>query len=357
MKKIILYLLLLIGCISIASASTISIPKTINLYNDELTQVYSPNITYSFTIEPAEIILNSNVSDGTYIRQISSGIQNGVTLGNNGTITFTSAAASTSTGVTGTLEINIDESKFPKPGIYRYKITDITETTALAAAGITRSPDYKSEYYLDIYIRYADNALETYGYTLITTNSAATTGETIKMDAFEPDNYYTFNIVLEKQVTGSMGDRNHEFPFAIVLNNNGLFYYITTNKTPINDTTITTTLKHNTKYYIYGLSPLSTVQYTETNDTTDDYVVSVSCENNFITLKNNEMRTTAILNVSDYSAINIIPLIDNEVSTVTYVNNLDEISPTGVVLRVHPYLYLLVISFILIILAIRLKRN
>ena len=267
------------------------------------------------------------------------------------------------------LTVSVDLSKFSKPGVYRYKITDATAKGTLDAAGLTRDEDYNPERYLDVYIHYSDDdtpVLEVYGYVLAEANNTETTVDTeSKTVGYTEDEYHTIDVTLEKVVTGSMGDTQHEFPFSIVITNNDLSYYGKENETPTVDddssaTSITVGLKSGDKYYLTGLSPKATVTYTETNDTADTYELTITGTETTITPGDiaplTGTQTTGALAVSTYEDSGTqVDDLEAQNEEVVFTNNLDEVSPTGLVLRVAPYALILAAGIALLMISRRRK--
>ena len=131
------------GTISTNSTELI-IPKGITMKNDETGTYYSPNITYTYTIAPETPAAGAKVSG----IDVVAGPTGGATLASN-SVAFTSAEVSgvTSSGkeITQNLTVNIDLTKFSQVGIYRYKLSDTTATSALFTAGITRKDNYNKD--------------------------------------------------------------------------------------------------------------------------------------------------------------------------------------------------------------------
>ena len=391
--------------VTVTSENSLDIPKGIIL-EGSLASVYSPNIvfTYEATAGAAASVTDTNGITSV----ITPGVLAGITLGgdtdnNNatGAVTFTSSEQAVGQ-ITQNLTLTMNPSAFDKPGVYRYKITDTTSEAALFAAGITRPSDYDKEFFLDVYIKRGNDGLEVFGYVLMDDAVDPVDSQTDKsagfIDPSDPgsggggsgsgstpaismDTYTTVDIQVTKQVTGSMGDVNHDFPFTIAIDNNGLSYYGKEGSAPavtddLSSTSISAALHSGESYYLVGLSPKATVSYTEENDTPDTYTLTVKDSANAnvndnattpaaitgISIAPNGTKTTATLNVSNYPTANSASGTSTAVavttaSAVTFTNNLDEISPTGVVLRIAPFVFMLAAGAFLLFLASRRKRS
>lgn len=364
------------GTISTNSTELI-IPKGITMKNDETGTYYSPNITYTYTIAPETPAAGAKVSGVDVV----AGPTGGATLASS-SVAFTSAAVDnvTSTGkeITQNLTVNIDLTKFSQVGIYRYKLSDTTATSALFTAGITRKDNYNKDRYLDVYIKNGTSGVAVAGYALSQENSATagdkdggftkeyetTTDAGTGTVTENTDVYRTYNVKLEKQVTGDMGDKTHGFPFAVTVNNNSLTYY--SNGSAATGTSISTTLADGETLELKGLNPHATVGYIETNDTGSTYKVTINGKTSTLVneadVNSGSTATLAVGAVSAYDTDNsnasvAVDSAATDYSQVKFINNLASISPTGVVLRYSPFILLLACAGALIIFASRTRAR
>ena len=359
------------------SDTTLIIPKGVVMHNDIEGQYYGPTINFTYTIAPETpatpatptgakpTVTDADPDTGV----VQMGVADGVTISTMPSLTSSKLnmnQAGVETQNTGGLVLAADASKFSKPGIYRYKITDTTTDAALYAAGITRGSTYQDDRWLDLYIeRNAQENLVVAGYVLLKTNDPTVTTQTgksqgyIQADNLGTDDYYTYNVTLKKDVEGAMGDRTHEFPFAITIDNDSKTYLWQENGTDnMAETALTSaTLKHNDIINIRGLSPRAKVSYTETIDVNDIYDVSVTGAESAVLVASSAKGEgeTTVLSTSDVStylsansatSVATTPTATN-VSAVTYVNTMDTVSPTGVLLRFAPYLFMLFAGIVL----------
>ena len=377
--------------------TTLNIPKGITVYGS-LDKVYGPTVTYTYTIAPATVPTNAKVTDFNNVEHIvEAGPADSASL-TDSTAAFTSSEVVLTSGsaeITDNITVSIDTTAFEKPGIYRYIIADETTTETLFAAGITRPDDYITDRFLDVYVKYntAETGFEVYGYVLTDTNidaiegtddqtlswqtpTSKSSGYIAASEASEgTDEYHTIDVKVTKNVTGAMGDKTKEFQFAITVSNSSLNFYsgeLTSVPTAVADltngttTSLSATLKHDDVFYIYCLNPKATVAYTETNNTPDIYQVTITDGEEEIvnSIENADTdplgtQTTGTLAVSNYDTDNDATSVDADIAAtdykaITFTNNLNEISPTGVVLRFAPYLLILAAGIVLLVLS---RRN
>ena len=400
--------------------NTITFKKEIVFINNDGADVYEPNITYTYTIEPAtpnEIAATAaarttitDVDNDT--ATVQAGKAAGVTLDASGVVfsaTNDVVAGVESTGtksVTRTFSVTVDPTQFAgKAGIYRYKITEVVDADALQKVGITRSTDYDNVRYLDVYLKnnQAGTALEVYGYVLFDgtdTDSFDATSETpatpdliaktegfvrdddVELSIANVDVYYTYNLKLTKNIEGELSDKTHKFPFIIDLanvDNAAAYQYFdqshpsTGTKKLFSDGTIAQSLGHNEYVEIKGLPATAKLNITETNDTYDVYKVKiddsianavqaeaqVDRNGKFAMVDGTTASESATkLSVTNYSTYAVAGAASatQQYKNVLFTNTLEVVSPTGVVLRILPYVLMLGAG-IMVIVALRRMRE
>ena len=452
----------------IPNTVTASIPvnKDILLFNIEGFDIYAPNITYSYNITSANTTEDTKIityaaedlnSDGTpkegtqpIITTVHSGVINAVsTAADNatttdvveGSITFGGtgdtehpANKSSLTIINGNKKISNDmtiyvdamkiynpaydpESAEPavqvnSPGVYRYKISDVTTAETLTAAGVTDGGAV-NEIYLDVYTKYNSekNGLVIYGYVLfkssneadsITYNSTVTNTTESKVTGFDvisetenvlvdgqnkielnSDRYYTYNVKVKKVVTGDLADTQHNFPFKVELNNSSITssddfsYTIKKNGTVgssiaanlaadgswtldgIADADTGLQLRHNDEITIIGLPADTTIKVTEKNDTGDIYIASAKDnENTALQLKvgDADAADSAVISPDEQAAMSAAYSIDGT-KIITFTNNMKDISVTGLLFSIAPFIIITAAGAGMILLVIRSRKQ
>lgn len=391
--------------------NTIVLKKEIVFINADGADVYEPNISYSYTIAPAApnetAALAADRTTITDVDEDFATVQAGPAAGasiNAAGVVFSASnpvvAGVEATGtksVTRDMSVTIDPTAFGgKAGVYRYKITEAIDNTALANAGITRSTNYDNVRYLDVYLRNnaQGTALEVYGYVLFdgtdtdsldaTSVDPASADLPVKTQGFVRDDdvalgidnvdvYYTYNMKVTKSIEGDMADKTHDFPFTFELSNTdaaAAYTYEGTKKT-FDGVDIATALGHNDFVEFKGLPANAVIDIIETNDTYDVYKVDIANSLNGavpaeVPVEHNNDRalgdvTTprAGVHVTDYST----PSVANAASAtqqyhdITFTNTLDAVSPTGVLMRVLPFMLMLMVGCAAVVLVRKMNKH
>ena len=329
---------------------TVKISKNIKVTNPDLTSVAGPGISYAYAVEPAA---PSDENGGTTVTDTETpphtanvhiGPADGVSL-TTATLSWPvdEAVDASASGADNTKNIvaAVDITKFTKPGIFRYKITETPTPADPSSIGVTDSGDRVR--YLDVYIENANpTGLQVAGYTCHDGSGAK--------KAFDDATFETKNIVLEKEVTGNMGDKNNAFPFTAAVSDNGRYFFAKKNAAPTasdahQTAAQSTTLAHTEKFYISGLSTVATVNYTEQNNTEDIYKTSITGGT-----------PADPTDVDPGDSISMGATDVDEAASVKFINDFESVSPTGVLFRYGAPLFILLAGILLIVLNRRSKR-
>jgi len=378
-----------------ADDATVSIKKEMVFINAEATTVREPNIVYTYTISAASgvsaTVTDANGLTGTVKDGVAGAIVNATD-----TITFTDTvtASASANGVADVkyASFSFNQDVFTAPGIYRYKIVE-TQTPAKAAVGVTEAGTYDNVRFLDVYVqkKSADLAagagnMKVYGYVLYEdgTNDDvsfdATTGAEVnlgkKSEGFvntaenegeqeDVDVYKTQNLYINKETTGVLADKGHDFPIEIAMTapngvtvatklditlaNNGTLASVQTDT--VGDYlalgTLTGTVRDTSAITIKGIPEGAAVVITETNDTPDSYKVTM--QKTVGSASATDIFAQTIVDSNNTAAASSLTMSDKVV--VDIENLLEAISPTGVAMRFAPYAMMLGFGIVLFVLS------
>ena len=398
---------------SVSGTTSIRLNKTIVIFNtDDNTNVREPDITFSYALAKVNSTaadgaqLSSTVSDGTNTVRVYNGVPSAVTAPTAITYSQSNTVSATTKGFEDekTTNITVDPTAFPHAGIFRYVITETSNPASVADRGLeAHTASYDSTRYLDIYIYNPDGTHTTQWMgaavifkTRVTTSGSEGTDNITttfeKTTGFEPgtdgtpgttdftndatvDRYFTYNLDVTKAITGTLADKTHDFPFQIAITGalaNAVTVDVTNSSaSPANTTlSVSTTVANDTAalrdgetYSVTGLPKGTTVTVNEYNDTVDVYKLTTSFAgtsstatqsnaNEGTTLATATGETGVLINSGDASTVKA-----DTKTVLTFTNNLETISPTGVVLRIAPYALMLGAGIVLFLLSRRRKEE
>jgi len=395
---------------ALVTGTEIPLTKSIVLFNTDGSEIREPNISFTYEVTPVDPTEANQgkpmegvtvTDDGT--RNEVDGTKTPVTVtvydgvaaafANDPKLELafseenTVVAAQDGTEVEKTGSLIVDPSKFPHAGIYRFVITETADPETVTNVGLDeRTSNYKSTRYLDVYIKNGTAGLEMYGAVIFTTTMSSdgkVTTTTDKTTGFEPaddtgfeddetvDKYHTFNLTVNKTITGGLADKTHDFPFEITLTGDktaaiktdfsmdGATYVGTApadNIVSISTTAVklTPALSDGDSVTITGIPVGTTVLVKETNDTFDEYTPSITTQTGFTGLA---LHPDAALKKGDSTQLSAAAKIEDKTqnSVIGLTNTLAEISPTGVVMRVAPYALILAAGMALLLISRRRK--
>lgn len=290
---------------AMAAAPEVTITKSLTVTNSAPAYVVNPATSFTFAIGQG-----TDVPGGENTQPIVAGPAGGAYFAEGAdTITFApSTAASDSAARSKTTQISFDMSKFTAPGIYRYTVTETKGTYD----GMSYD---ETSYNMDVYVVNGTGGLE-----IATVLFEGAEGDA-KTNATFTNTYTTNNLTITKRVTGSQGDKNNPFEFTVTVNGQEgeKFTMVdgTTTKEITSGEKVTFDLKDGESVTIYGLSAGDTYTVDETDANENGYTTSV-----------NGNETGSI----------------NTDTTVTYTNDRDPSTPTGVIMNVAPYALMVVIA-------------
>lgn len=391
--------------------------KELTAYNPESVTVNAPAVTFTYTISPGEAG-KTIIDASSHHNKIGTEAVNAkaTTKAGVGTPTITGTAAGVITLVPGTNTLKASENGTANrfsltidftsidwnttgsgAGVYRYVISETTDEATKNASGI-KEGQAANTLYMDVYV---DGNNEIYGYVLFTNNgnidaspdndSAANTtagktegfvGGTVadqtaySSDESKADKYFTFNLSVKKTVENDQYaiSTKHQFPFELTLTNatvtaNVLPIMTISDATLATQTALTATpiagtwqpkIAHNGVITYTGIPTGTTVTIKEQNDVTGVVYSSSSVNADSDAARKdiftNEWSNTATVNCN---ANELAKANENHTAAkvVNFTNSLLQISPTGVALRVAPYVLMLSVGMILVLFSRRRKAE
>jgi len=278
---------------------------------------YMPATTFTFTVDNGAAIADYNgqpvyegVTGGVSVNSIAYQALDGLTSGTTkqGTLTY-------------------DASKFTKPGIYHYTLTEVNG----GYEGINYDTTAR-----DLYV-YVQNAATAGTYEVYAGELAlnGAKNDTFTNNYGNGDNDSTHDLTVTKSVTGAQGDANKEFNFTVTVNGAaGENYKFAVNGTVVaplvSGTQASFTLKSGQSAQIYGLSATDKYTITETDANSDGYTTTFDKSSGFVTADN---------------------------TAITCVNDKQAATPTGIALSVAPYVLMVVLAGAFAFLFLRKRNN
>ncbi len=358
------------------SSTKVTLYKELTVFNPSAATVNAPTISYTYEIAGAAG--GSTITDADSISAVTYDGVGAPTITPTVTWAPSESVNASAAGAKNTKPIEVDFSgvAFPRAGVYRYKITETITDAAYTAAGVVNG-EISNERWLDVYVK-DTNII--YGYVLMDASPEAVTSTTAKTEGFvattgegakTADQYHTFNLTISKAVVDDayIKSTHHQFPFAVTFNNatvtgavkpivstNGTATLTQADAAAIADFGATAPTIADSGSVTYTGIPMGTaVSIVEQNNVagTTYAVTTAGADTNI---------TTAELVASGSSTTGTIAVAAQTAGTeadktVAVTNTLALISPTGVVLRVAPYILMLAGGIVLLALSRKRKSR
>lgn len=336
-----------------------------------------PNVSFSFSIEPGQVVNNTAIKQGIYAERVtidtavftsedSGSTENGLPTDGVDAVTPNKKYASK--------EVRVDfrNVSFSAPGIYRYIITENSETPE---TGIT----YASSLTLDVYVGYEEKDGVISDTTLVVMDYILHDGTFPNPDDDELNNGYkgvgfvnqftSYQLSLSKVVTGNQGDRDKYFIFNVVLEkaNPSTKVFLSGSEYEIIETTIgtydkstntlslddgddgsvsfTCKLKHNGSLIIHGLTSSTIYSIEEEDCSSEGYTTTVKVDAADPIISNST-------DVNSPEDDNMARTMGDSSHTVVFTNTREGTVPTGILLDVAPYIILggvVIVGFVVLI--------
>lgn len=292
-------------------------------------------------------------------------------------------------------------------GVYRFQIDETTAAEDKTAAGIKEGTTTNTRY-IDVYVKdKTSGGYEIYGYTCLSADvdidgtdptSVTAAGKTEGFVGSQPnagayssendsvaDRYYTFNLTVGKTLVGDSYSNEHDFPFTVKfanasvtadiiikleLSENGATATtdaLSSGKLSTASTGITDSNRgidhQSTVMYVgipVGISAATSAEVYEVNNVTGTtYLSQYSLQGDDNTGNKKIDWTTGTTSTSNIATVSTITANadDNVSHTIQFTNTLELISPTGIVLRVAPYLLMLMAGIALVVILMAKRRK
>ncbi|MBO4652828.1 MAG: hypothetical protein J5649_05875 [Lachnospiraceae bacterium] len=349
---------------------------------------------------------------------IVAGLKINGTAGATGTISWSASTETVDAAPTGApnyknLNLDFTDVVFGASGVYRYTITETAPD--YAASGVTETDNDENPHvrYLDVYVKPADTVTEggeaasdwdIYGYVCtlksedITPDGDTTTTGAVKTNGFvagtktresvsySADSYYTYNVKISKTVRNdAYAKATHAFPFTVIFTNEDVTQPVDIRSSKdgtvagftdpalgalsAGETKGIVTLKDSSWVKYIGIPTGTTTQVYETNDVTGTIYNVTTVFDGGTPLNENvvagatpdevvEQGTTKQAFQSTKTEFTPDADENDEISHVIAVdNNLQNISPTGLMFRYGPYVLTLLGGVLLLFLGIKFLRR
>lgn len=294
------------GVSGVQNGATVLIEKVLN--KDE--NAYAPTTTIGFTVAAATAESDEKDSNGNVVY---SGVESAIS-----TVGLASFAPGDSDigadSVKANASFTIDPTKFSKPGVYKYTVTENDPTYP----GISKDSSSKT-----LYVYVVNNTDGAYAIAA----TALVNADDSKSNSFT-NTLTTNDLTVKKVISGTAADLNGQWEFTIKVDGEaGDQYKLVTADGTVNVLTSgvvqTLSLKNNQSFTVYGLSEEDTYTITEIKANTDGYKTSID---------NTESENGIAIGSLDKSV------------TITYQNVKDYVTPTGLLMDIAPYVAMVVLA-------------
>ncbi len=313
-----------VGMISTVAMATDKITLTKNV-NTEDDGTMEPVITFSFSVVPAE---NASYTENGTTYVVTAGPVGGL----EGTeVAFSPADATGAKKTythTGDLMTNIN--RFTAPGVYAYTVTE----DDFDYDGMTKD---SSKYTVFVTVERDEDTDALSVASVIAVKEGATDKSDLVFNNNygEGDNDSTHDLTVTKKVTGNQGDKNKDFTFNVTVNGTSGERYTATidGEYKILDSGVqynVTTIKHEDKIIIKGLSENDTVTVDEEDYSSDGYTTTGELDGYKVTKDGDE---------------------------ATVENKKDTQTPTGIALNYAPYIMIAALAVVFAFMFLRRRES
>ena len=360
------------GSDSLGTGDTVTIEDRLIAFNPDESSIYAPAVTFNYSIAAGTggvTITDSDDVQAVVLAGDWSGTDsNGNSISVSGAPTITASNSysmddTLNASATGddtnvkNIEISFESVTFPKPGVYRYTVTREIDDTNLAlesADTIVRT--------LDVYVMEENGTRSIYGYILHDVDGDVDESSTTKYDHYESE-YKTSNLTVGKTLVNDSMMNGHKFPFSVTFTgtknahimvdpNEGVSGKATAADMAAGVTSSEPGIANEGIVKYLGIPNGFTATVYETNDVTGTSYKSEGVADTAAAAKViNWTGDTANSNSASSAAATDVT------KTIAFTNTLELISPTGVVMRVAPYVMILTAGIALLNVSKRGRRE
>ncbi|MBQ6500436.1 MAG: hypothetical protein IJI87_03485 [Mogibacterium sp.] len=342
-----------------ANKNTMTVKKVISVINHD-GYAYEPGFTYTYTLSDGTA--GGTVNDGKNTVNLKAGSVSYLAGGSDAvqTAVFDKANAVSGSEASRDMSWEFDPQAFPSAGVYRFVLTETSDDPA--SIGIERPENYDTSKFLDVYVQNNGSAKEIYSFILVD-DASAVTAEASKSQGWNAgndlDKYETYNITITNKATGALADTTAAFPYTVTLGGRIDAANIAVEGAGFDETNaniVKGNLKSEETMTIKGLPKTATFAVSESNPTPDTYKTTstVAGVNGTENAANADFEGGASLDV--VTGGNVSTAAETAIS-IEVANNLDSISPTNVVMRFAPYLFILGGAVVLLMASRRRKAE
>ena len=337
----------------------------------ESVDVYSPTITSVFRTSEGDnaanlpaVTFNYSIAAGTAQAATDSTPKINAGIGEPGV--NSAVHAKTESGDTeDEQDVTFDFSgvNFSEAGIYRYNVTEtLGESTVADDITIDVDNENTGAYILDVYVQKENGGFTPFAYVLSKDGAMTeafgddetTATYTNKVDRITNE-YTTYDLTVSKTIIGDMAANSFDFTIDLAgVPADVIFRQDNTDKSGDGDITLNANLGNEQSTTITGLPSTVSYKIQEAVNQLEGYQVEVADNNESAGAQYNWIGDEGSAEAFGSSEAAVIGKFD---TTVDYTNTLNNISPTGLVLRYAPYILILAAGIALVVIAVRRKSR
>ena len=255
---------------------------------------------------------------------------------------------------------------FSEAGIYRYNVTEtLGESTVADDITIDVDNENTGAYILDVYVQKENGGFTPFAYVLSKDGEITGLTETPEEDTTTAtyqnkvdritNEYTTYDLTVSKTIIGDMAANSFDFTIDLAgVPADVIFRQEDTDFEGGADVALTAKLGNEQNTTITGLPSTVSYKIQEAVNQLEGYQVEVAVNNESAGAQYNWIGDEGSAEAFGSSEAAVIGKFDTKVD---YTNTLNNISPTGLVLRYAPYILILAAGIALVVIAVRRKSR